>query len=95
MPALAEDVGGMEGDGIRIELLAAPKRIVAEGGGVKAIECVRMALGAPDASGRATPVPIPGSEFMLPVDTVIAAVGQAPEPGFHHRVGRSGKRREV
>ncbi len=82
MPALAEDVEGMEGDGIKMELLAAPKRVIAEGGRVKAIECVRMTLGAPDAGGRATPVPIPGSEFIVPVDTVIAAVGQAPELDF-------------
>ncbi len=82
MPALAEDVEGMEGDGIKMELLAAPKRVVADGGRMKAIECVRMTLGAPDAGGRATPVPIPGSEFIVPVDTVIAAVGQAPELDF-------------
>ncbi len=47
-----------------------------------AIECVRMSLGPPDGSGRPSPVPIPGSEFVLAVDTVIAAVGQAPEIGF-------------
>lgn len=82
MPALAEDIEGVEADGIKIELLAAPKRVIVEGGRVTAIECVRMSLGPPDGSGRPSPVPIPGSEFVMAVDTVIAAVGQAPEIGF-------------
>ena len=82
MPALAEDVAAVEAEGIGMELLAAPARIIVKAGRVAGLECVRMRLGAPDGTGRPAPVPVPGSEFVLPVDTVIAAVGQAPEADF-------------
>lgn len=77
MPALAEDVESLEREGIRMEFLVAPKRIV-EGG----IECVRTQPGPPDESGRRQPIPIQNSEFTIPADTVIAAVGQVPETAF-------------
>jgi NADPH-dependent glutamate synthase beta subunit-like oxidoreductase/Pyruvate/2-oxoacid:ferredoxin oxidoreductase delta subunit len=89
MPALAEDVEGMEREGIKIELLAAPKRLVSENGKLSGIECVRMKLGEPDASGRPRPLPIEGSEFLVPVDTVIAAIGQAPEKDLAYEPGLS------
>jgi NADPH-dependent glutamate synthase beta subunit-like oxidoreductase/Pyruvate/2-oxoacid:ferredoxin oxidoreductase delta subunit len=79
MPALAEDVTAVEKEGIKVTLLAAPKRLIAENGKVTAVECLKMELGQPDASGRPRPVPVKGSEFVVPVDTVIAAVGQSPE----------------
>ena len=79
MPALAEDVEGMEREGIKIELLAAPMRLLSENGKLSGIECVRMKLGEPDASGRPRPLPIEGSEFLVPIDSLIAAIGQAPE----------------
>ena len=82
MPALAEDVESVEKEGIRIEFLALPKRFIAEDGRVSAIECIRMELGKPDATGRPEPVPVSGSEFIIPVDTVLAAVGQVPETDF-------------
>jgi len=47
---------------------------------VKAIECMRMRLGEPDSSGRRRPIPIPGSEYQLPVDTVVVAIGQGANP---------------
>ena len=78
MPALAEDVEGMEREGVKIELLAAPKRLISENGKLSGIECVRTKLGEPDASGRPRPLPIEGSEFLVPVDSLIAAIGQAP-----------------
>jgi NADPH-dependent glutamate synthase beta subunit-like oxidoreductase len=87
MPALPEDVDAVGDEGIKLELLAAPKRIIAEGGRLTGIECLRMQLGTPDDSGRARPVPIPGSEFSIPVDMVIAAVGQAPDLDFVKDLG--------
>lgn len=87
MPALDEDVESLVEEGINIELLAAPTRVVAQNGRLAGIECVRMALGAPDVSGRPQPVPIQGTEFMVAIDTVIAAVGQVPEVQFAQDIG--------
>lgn len=79
MPAITEDVDSAMGEGIKMEFLVAPVGFVTEGGKATAITCVRMELGEPDSSGRRRPVPIKGSEFTLPVDTVIVGVGQVPE----------------
>ncbi len=79
MPAISEDVDAAAHEGIRIEYLSAPVRFVRDGGRATAIECVRMELGEPDGSGRRRPVPIPGSEFTLPADTVMVGIGQAPD----------------
>jgi glutamate synthase (NADPH/NADH) small chain len=68
-------------DGVEFHFLTAPKRILGNGA-VEAMECIRMKLGAPDAKGRRTPEPIPGSEFMMPVDMVIKAIGQKPADTF-------------
>ncbi len=87
MPALAEDVDAVEKEGIKLTLLAAPKRLIADNGKVVGIECLRMELGAPDASGRPMPVAVAGSEFAVSVDTVIAAVGQAPETDLADETG--------
>ena len=89
MPALAEDVQSLEKEGIKLELLATPIRVVAQNGRLSGIECLRMALGAPDAGGRPQPVPVPGTEFIVAVDTVIAAVGQVPEVQFAQDLGIS------
>ncbi|MGE5603363.1 MAG: FAD-dependent oxidoreductase, partial [Nitrososphaerales archaeon] len=67
-----------EAEGVKIEYLAAPVQIIGNSG-VRAIECMRMELGEPDASGRRRPVPVPDSEFTTLVDTVIVAIGQAPD----------------
>ena len=87
MPALAEDVEHAEREGIKIELLAAPQRLLVEDGHLSGIECIRMKLGAPDTSGRPTPVPVNGSEFIVPVDTVITAIGQVPQSEFVKEFG--------
>lgn len=79
MPAISEDVDAAEAEGIRIEYLSAPVRFVTEGGRATAVECIRMELGEPDKSGRRRPVPIKGSEFTLPVDTVMVGIGQKPD----------------
>jgi NADPH-dependent glutamate synthase beta subunit-like oxidoreductase/Pyruvate/2-oxoacid:ferredoxin oxidoreductase delta subunit len=87
MPALAEDVAAVEREGIKIDFLAAPKRLISDRGRLSGIECLRMALGAPDESGRAQPIPVTGSEFVVPIDTLIAAIGQAPELEFARDLG--------
>lgn len=64
-------------DGVEFRWLTAPKRIIGdENGKVKQLECIRMELGEPDASGRRRPIPIEGSEFTMEVDGVIKAIGQ-------------------
>ena len=76
MPAIASEVEAAEAEEIELEFLAAPTRVLDKSGRVAGIECIRMELGKPDASGRRRPIPIAGSEFTLDVDTVIVAVGQ-------------------
>jgi glutamate synthase (NADPH/NADH) small chain len=81
MPARAEEVEHAEEEGVRFELLAAPVALAGdERARVRAMRCVRMTLGEPDASGRRSPVPLAGSEFDLDVDTVVFAVGQGANP---------------
>ena len=93
MPALPEDVASVEKEGIRIDFLAAPKRVIPEGGRITGIECIRMELGPPDMSGRPSPVPVEGSEFVMAADTVIAAIGQVPEAEFVKELGLKVNRR--
>ena len=88
MPAAGEEIEAAEAEGIKIEFLVAPSRFI----GTKKlskIELIKMKLGAPDASGRPRPVPIEGSESQLAVNTVIAALGQAPKTDFVKEVGVS------
>jgi len=81
MPARAAEIHHAEEEGIRFEFLTNPVRYLADDNGwVKEIECRRMELGEPDASGRRRPVPIKGSEFRIPVDTVVVAIGNGPNP---------------
>lgn len=77
MPAFRHEVEEAREEGVRFEWLTQPLRFMGEGR-LQEIECRRMRLGAPDASGRPRPEPIPGSEFVLPADTVVKAIGQAP-----------------
>ena len=79
MPAAPYEVAAAEDEGVKLNFLIAPVRVVERGGKVQGVECVRMELGEPDASGRRRPVPIPGSEFVVEVDTIIAAIGQNVE----------------
>ncbi len=76
MPANEDEIEECREEGIEIMTLTNPVRILSENGKVTAVECVRMELGEPDESGRRRPVPIGGSEFTIPVDTVIPAIGQ-------------------
>ncbi len=79
MPALPYEIEGAEREGIKFQFLVTPKRIIGENDKVRAVECLRMALGAPDASGRRRPIPIEGSEHLYEVDSAIAAVSQVAE----------------
>jgi len=79
MPALPYEVEAAEREGVKFQFLVAPTRIIGENGRVKGIECLRMALGEPDKSGRRRPIPIEGSEHVYTVNTVICAIGQRPE----------------
>ncbi|MDO4563363.1 MAG: NADPH-dependent glutamate synthase [Clostridia bacterium] len=81
MPARAEEVHHAEEEGIKFYLLNNPTRIIGdENGWVRSMECVKMELGEPDASGRRRPQTVKGSEFELEVDTVVIAIGQSPNP---------------
>ena len=80
MPASPEEVEEAEAEGVTMMTLCNPTKIIGdENGKVKAIECIKMELGEPDASGRRAPVPVPGSEFIVECDMVIQAISQAVE----------------
>ncbi len=81
MTASPEEVMQARDEGIKFLMLANPTQILArEDGSVKAVECIQMEMGAPDRSGRRSPVPIEGSQFLLGADQVVLAVGQGPSP---------------
>ncbi len=81
MPARKEEQHHAKQEGIEFKTLCNPTEILGdENGRVKGIRCIRMELGEPDASGRRRPVEIPGSEFVLDVDTVIMSLGTSPNP---------------
>jgi len=82
MPVTEVEYDEALAEGIQVNFLVSPTRIVSENWKVAGLQCIHMSLGEPDASGRRRPVPIPGSEFFADVDTVIAAVGQAPDLSF-------------
>ena len=82
MPAIPEEAEEAEREGIPFQFLVAPVRVLEQDGRVAGLECVRMRLGEPDASGRRRPIPIPGSEFRLDVDVVVPAIGQSPDLSF-------------
>jgi len=76
MPASEEEIEECTEEGIDIMTLTNPVRVIAENGRISALECIKMQLGEPDASGRRRPEPIAGSEFIIEVDDVIPAIGQ-------------------
>jgi len=76
MPAEDEEIEDAVKEGIEIQFLAAPKKIVLEGKKLAGLECVRMQLGEPDSSGRPRPVEIKGSDFLFKADWVVSAIGQ-------------------
>ncbi len=81
LPARIEEIHHAEQEGVQFNFLTAPiKYIGDENGWVKAMECIRMELGEPDSSGRRRPVVIEGSNFVLPIDTVVVAIGNSSNP---------------
>lgn len=81
LPARKEEIHHGEQEGVKFQLLTNPKRFIGdEEGRLKAVECVRMELGAPDESGRRRPVEVPGSEFTLECDVAIVAIGNGANP---------------
>ncbi|MBQ3114421.1 MAG: NADPH-dependent glutamate synthase [Phascolarctobacterium sp.] len=81
MPARKEEIHHAKEEGIELRLLNNPVRILGDDKGwVNGLECVKMELGEPDASGRRSPVEVKGSEYVLDVDMVVMAIGQGPNP---------------
>ena len=79
--ARLEEIEHAEEEGVHFEFLAAPVRLFGDEKGIlREMECIRMQLGEPDESGRPSPVPMPGSEYRMPIDTVVMAIGQSPNP---------------
>ena len=76
MPAIPSEIEEMEQEGVEIQFLAAPVKVLSDENGVKGIQCIRMEMAEPDGDGRRRPVPIKGSEFTIDVDDVVMAIGQ-------------------
>lgn len=92
MPAHETEVNDAEAEGVIYHFLVNPVALVAENGCIKGMQCVRMELGEPDDSGRRRPVPVPGSEFFLPCDIVVPAIGQTADLSFLDERIQAGKR---
>lgn len=81
MPARNEEIHHAEQEGVVFHLLTNPVSILTDGKNrVTGVKCIRMELGEPDASGRRRPVPVEGSEFVVPADVVIISIGNRPNP---------------
>jgi len=88
MPANEEEIEEAEKEGIKILYLATPTRILGKESKVDQVQCIRMRLGEPDASGRRRPIPLEGSEFIIDADMIIPALGQSSDLSFlgsHHK----------
>jgi formate dehydrogenase major subunit len=78
-----EELREAEEEGVQFHYLASPVRVLSEDGQrVSGLECLRNRLGEPDADGRRRPIPNAGSEFVLPIDTLIPAISQSPDLSF-------------
>jgi len=89
MPANVVEIEAAEHEGVKFQFLAAPTRIVGdENGRITHLEYLKMELGEPDASGRRRPVPVVGSETLMPVDTLITAISQGPDVSFKNKEKR-------
>jgi glutamate synthase (NADPH/NADH) small chain len=81
MPARIDEIHHAEQEGVQFKFLTTPIRFIGdENNWVKAMECLQMELGEPDASGRRRPIPIEGSNYEIPVDTVVIAIGNSSNP---------------
>ncbi|MGD2109126.1 MAG: FAD-dependent oxidoreductase [Phycisphaerae bacterium] len=82
MPAGDLEIKDAEEEGVKYRFLVTPTRVIVKGGKMTGIECVKIGLGEPDASGRRGPIMIPGSEFTIEADRVLAAVSQVADLSF-------------
>ncbi|MGD8458216.1 MAG: FAD-dependent oxidoreductase [Anaerolineales bacterium] len=82
MPALPEEIEDAIYEGVDIDFLVSPMRVISKEDKVTGLECIRMELGELDDSGRRKPIPIEGSEFVVPLDMVVLAIGQLPDLGI-------------
>ena len=82
MPAFREEIDALLQEGIEIQFLQAPVRIMTENKKVTGVECIRMQLGEVDKSGRRKPIPVKGSESLIPLDTLLVAIGEEPDLSF-------------
>jgi len=81
MPARSEEIEHAKEEGVLFKLLTNPTKFIGdESGLLKQVECIKMKLGEPDDSGRRRPIPIPGSEEIIKIDTALIAIGQSPNP---------------
>jgi len=80
LPARLEEIENAEEEGVFFRFLTLPVRTVGDNGRAVGLECIRMELGEPDASGRRSPIPVKGSDFFLPFDCIIHAIGNSPNP---------------
>ena len=92
MPAYPEEIEGAKEEGVRIAYLKAPVRVVLENGRASGLECIDTRLGPPDGGGRRRPEPVEGSEHVLPVDTIITAIGQRVDNDWARETGLSWSR---
>ncbi len=76
MPAIKEEVEAAEEEGARFTFLSSPVRVMGQNGKLTGLECIRNSLSDPDSSGRRRPIPVEGSEYIIPADTIIPAIGQ-------------------
>jgi NADH-quinone oxidoreductase subunit F len=79
MPAFADEIDGALEEGINLETLLSPVKVLSRNGTVVGVECIRNELGDRDDSGRRSPVPVPGTEHTVQLDTLIVAIGEKPE----------------
>jgi len=82
MPAQVEEVRAAHEEGIELQELVAPVQLLGSAGKLQGVRCQRMVLSELDEKGRRKPVPVLGTEFDLPVDIVLVAIGEAPDPSF-------------
>jgi len=81
MPARHEEIENAEEEGVELHLLNNPSRFIGNARGfLERVECVQQKLSEPDRSGRRSPMPIPGSEYTIDIDTAVIAIGQSPNP---------------
>ncbi len=87
MPALSEEIEAAVQEGIKLETLVSPLKIEAKEGKLTGISCIKNKLGELDASGRRNPVAIPGTEYKVPLDTLIITIGDVPDIDFISQMG--------